>query len=214
MRMLSQQFNWPAVALTARVLVREPGLLVPHLEVANFSHLDFEAMHAAGCTGLVLDKDNTVTSPYAMEVHPQLESSLEHAKAIFGPDRIVLLSNSAGTPDDPSNEAADAIEHALGFTVLRRRHKKPRGFESVEAYFGPDTDVSSLAMVGDRYLTDVTFGNLHGMFTVRTAPITDEGESFVIRRARGFEEGLVQRYRRQGIKPPRHKPALALEGAA
>ena len=31
-------------------------------------------------------------------------------------------------------------------------------------------------MVGDRYLTDIVFGNRLGMLTVRTAPLTLRGE--------------------------------------
>ena len=33
-----------------------------------------------------------------------------------------------------------------------------------------------LVMVGDRYLTDIVFGNRLGMLTVRTAPLTLRGE--------------------------------------
>jgi hypothetical protein len=36
-------------------------------------------------------------------------------------------------------------------------------------------------MVGDRYLTDVVYGNRHGMLTVRCAPFTEEGESGAIK---------------------------------
>ncbi len=31
-------------------------------------------------------------------------------------------------------------------------------------------------MVGDRYLTDVVFGNRNGMLTIRPAPFTSKGE--------------------------------------
>ena len=31
-------------------------------------------------------------------------------------------------------------------------------------------------MIGDRYLTDVVYGNRNGLFTVRPAPLTLEGE--------------------------------------
>lgn len=33
-----------------------------------------------------------------------------------------------------------------------------------------------LIMVGDRYLTDVVFGNRNGMLTIRPAPFTSRGE--------------------------------------
>ena len=33
-----------------------------------------------------------------------------------------------------------------------------------------------LVMIGDRYLTDVVYGNRNGLFTIRPAPLTLEGE--------------------------------------
>jgi phosphatidylglycerophosphatase GEP4 len=33
-----------------------------------------------------------------------------------------------------------------------------------------------MVMVGDRYLTDVVYGNRNGMLTIRPAPLTLEGE--------------------------------------
>ncbi len=31
-------------------------------------------------------------------------------------------------------------------------------------------------MIGDRYLTDIVYGNRNGLFTIRPAPLTLEGE--------------------------------------
>ena len=38
-----------------------------------------------------------------------------------------------------------------------------------------------LVMVGDRFLTDVVYGNQNGMFTIRPAPLTLKGEPSVVR---------------------------------
>lgn len=40
-------------------------------------------------------------------------------------------------------------------------------------------------MVGDRYLTDVVFGNRNGMLTVRPAPFTSQGEPKAVLLVRG-----------------------------
>lgn len=37
-----------------------------------------------------------------------------------------------------------------------------------------------MIMVGDRYLTDIVFGNRHGMLTVRPRPFTSEGEPVTV----------------------------------
>ena len=40
---------------------------------------------------------------------------------------------------------------------------------------------SRLIMVGDRYLTDIVYGNRHGMLTIRPRPLTAEGENLSVR---------------------------------
>ena len=39
-------------------------------------------------------------------------------------------------------------------------------------------------MVGDRYMTDVVFGNRLGMMTIRPAPLTWEGDPATVRMVR------------------------------
>jgi phosphatidylglycerophosphatase GEP4 len=36
-------------------------------------------------------------------------------------------------------------------------------------------------MIGDRYLTDVVYGNSNGLMTIRPAPLTLEGEPTTVR---------------------------------
>uniref|UniRef100_A0A7S0L2L9 Phosphatidylglycerophosphatase n=1 Tax=Coccolithus braarudii TaxID=221442 RepID=A0A7S0L2L9_9EUKA len=178
--------------------------MVPHLRVRDLSKLDFASMRAAGIVGLVLDKDNTLTAPYAMEVEPRLRRAVEQARQTFGSQNVVVLSNSAGTPDDVGDSAAAAMEAALSLPVMRRREKKPRGFEGIRAHFG-GCSPAKLVMVGDRYLTDVTFGNAHGMLTVHTQMLTPHGDPFVVKCARRAEAWLARRFTVRGIQPPLHE---------
>lgn len=84
---------------------------------------------------------------------------------------------------------AARVEETLGLTVLRRQSKKPKGFDELLKWFNrretstyaaldaadfnngggaiPAYEPHELCMVGDRSLTDVVFGNVHGMLTVR-----------------------------------------------
>lgn len=41
-----------------------------------------------------------------------------------------------------------------------------------------------MVMVGDRYMTDVVFGNRLGMMTIRPAPLTWEGDPATVRMVR------------------------------
>jgi phosphatidylglycerophosphatase GEP4 len=108
---------------------------------------------------------------------------------------------------DPGYVEATKIEAALNVPVLRHKEKKPAGGTAdIEARLGcaPHETV----MIGDRYLTDVFFGNRSGMLSIRVAPFVSTGESVGVRVSRFIEESLVTRYNRQHIAPPDH-PLLA-----
>ena len=144
--------------------------------------------------------------PYVDTLDPSLTEALAEAQEAFH-GRVAVLSNSAGTPDDPGYKTAVRLERALGMPVLRRPEKKPRGFESVREHFGSAVDPATLVMVGDRYLTDVTFGNLHGMLCVRTAQLTREGDHPVAQIMRALEVLLVALFRWARVPAQRHRLA-------
>ena len=123
-----------------------------------------------GIRAVVFDKDNTLTAPYETETHPLASAGLMSALDVFGRDRVAILSNSAGTKDDPNYEDAIRIEQEMNIRVIRHDEKKPGGLQEVLSHFELE-DPSQLCMVGDRLLTDVVFGNLHGMLTVHTMPL-------------------------------------------
>ena len=59
-------------------------------------------------------------------------------------------------------------------------------------------------MVGDRFLTDIVYGNKNGMLTVHTAPLATDGEPATVRLARRIEDRYISQWRSRGIVPPRH----------
>ena len=75
------------------------------------------------------------------------------------------------------------LEAALGVPVIRHATKKPGGSaDALASHFRiPPAAVPSLVMVGDRYLTDVVYGNRLGLLTVRPAPVTAAGEPRAVR---------------------------------
>lgn len=171
-----QSMNMKALATLSYVL-RHPTILIPHVSVANVSELDYKAMkECAGIRAVVFDKDNTLTAPYGMVVHRDAARGLESAKEIFGPENVAIMSNSAGTKDDPNYEDAKQIEESLGIAVIRHDDKKPGGLNDVLSHFDMD-DSAALCMIGDRLLTDVVFGNLYSMLTVHTLPLCKGDEN-------------------------------------
>ncbi len=90
----------------------------------------------------------------------------------------------------PPGKEADQVASTLGIHVLRHADKKPAGgAEELVQHFGCAS--KDLVMIGDRYFTDVVFGNRHGMLTVCPAPITSEGEPRVRHKGGGGGRGHV-----------------------
>ena len=186
-------------------------LAVPHLECQNINNVDFTALHAAGFKAVVFDKDNTLTRPYEKTVWRDVADALEQCKRVFGTDNVVVLSNSAGLYQfDPEGKIADEMEIGLGIQFLRHASKKPAGnCEALVTRFGCESH--EMIFVGDRYLTDVVYGNRHGMFTVRVEPFTEEGESASIALAKKIEGGALALWKKKPEKErfdrtPGYKP--------
>eukprot|EP00669_Euglena_mutabilis_P001087 TRINITY_DN11371_c0_g1_i1.p3 TRINITY_DN11371_c0_g1~~TRINITY_DN11371_c0_g1_i1.p3 ORF type:complete len:240 (-),score=75.39 TRINITY_DN11371_c0_g1_i1:36-755(-) len=188
-----QSWNPDAVAALWRV-ARDPRLAMPHLAVPHLGRLDFRALHRSGIRGVVLDKDNTLTAPYQDVVHPAVRDGFARCRAAFPNGAVCILSNSAGTDNDDGYESAKATEQALGLPVVRHRSKKPAGFPETLAFLQsalPDLQAHELCVIGDRVLTDVVFGNLHGALTVHTQPLSTRGDNLVARILRPVEGALV-----------------------
>jgi len=85
--------------------------------------LNFTAIHQYADV-VVFDKDNTLTSPYENQIHPDAARGLQFALEIFGRDRIAIVSNSAGTKDDVEYKDAIAIEESEYTVAIDARRKE------------------------------------------------------------------------------------------
>ena len=172
-----QSINIKALTTLASV-VRRPYLISPHIHVNTISEIDFASMRdKCGIRAIIFDKDNTITAPYDLAIHPRASVGLKNALETFGSDHVAILSNSAGTKDDPDFKHALDIEQNMGISVIRHNEKKPGGLQEVLQHFSDVKNPSELCMVGDRLLTDVVFGNLYGMLTVHCLPLCSGSEN-------------------------------------
>jgi len=48
-----------------------------------------------------------------------------------------------------------------------------------------------MAMIGDRTMTDIVFGNRHGMLTIKTDPFSPHLDNFVVRTVRSWRPFMV-----------------------
>ncbi|KAJ1300000.1 hypothetical protein OPQ81_011834 [Rhizoctonia solani] len=117
-----------------RTLVR-PGLLVPGIKVDTIARLDFAALKKAGYTGVVFDRDNCITIPHYDTLVPELADAWSRCKSTFGRQNVLIVSNSAGTSDDPLGIQAESLAYNLGVPVFRHRYKKPVCGEEILRYF-------------------------------------------------------------------------------
>lgn len=128
-------------------------------------------------------------------------------------DRILIVSNSAGTKDDINETKAREIESSLSVPVLRHTQKKPWGAEIAFTFFrerikqnatsSPSLHPRQVLVVGDRVLTDVVYGNLAGFTTVWVQDIvTEKGDNPAAAKIRRWEHTLVRLLGSYGIQQP------------
>jgi len=196
-----QSFNGTALEYLFRVW-RNKSLVIPHFRAKDIRYISFGQLKAAGIKGIVFDKDNTITAPYAPAIYPSLEPAYKTCLSTFGLDRVCILSNSAGSSDDKDFCSAIQIETDLGVHVIRHKQKKPGGIEDVISFL--NCQPHEIATIGDRYFTDVLFGNLHGLLTIFTYPLTNEGDNPAVKILRPYEQRLVGHWISQNIRPPPH----------
>eukprot|EP01091_Cochliopodium_minus_P020296 TRINITY_DN8831_c0_g1_i1.p1 TRINITY_DN8831_c0_g1~~TRINITY_DN8831_c0_g1_i1.p1 ORF type:complete len:218 (-),score=47.50 TRINITY_DN8831_c0_g1_i1:52-705(-) len=201
--MIKQSWNKNGLSAFSKLMFDKEmkSLTIPHFSVNNISKINWGKLKEAGINGIVFDRDNTLTKPYTNQIFEPIKESFEECKNVFG-DRIVLFSNHAGTKDDINYESAIIAEKSLGIHVIRHDQKKPDGIEDVTKYF--DCDPKLLVSIGDRYFTDILFGNMNGLLTIHTNPFTNDGDPNIVKIIRIFESNFVKYWIKKGLKPKEH----------
>jgi len=198
---MNQYFNIDAVK-SSFLILKSPQLIIPHLHVSGVERINFRALKESKFCGVVLDKDGTLTSPYQNYYYSKkIQNSVELCKKIFGEEKVLIFSNYAGSNNDKCYKEALEIEKNLGVHVLRHTFQKPNGMEEVEKYF--QCHSKNIVVVGDRYLTDIVFGNINGSLTIYTTPVSTECENYAIHLARKLEIFIIGLLKKK--KPPFHE---------
>ncbi|CAO3684725.1 unnamed protein product [Umbelopsis vinacea] len=205
-----QSLNVSGILNAFRVF-RNPSLIIPHLVVDDIRQIDFVKLKEQGVKVMAFDKDNCLTAPYQNNVSAEFEPAWKLCKDTFGHDRVIIISNSAGTDDDSNHEQIShppksiiLVEKTLGVPVLRHTIKKPGGGDELVRRFQGVAKPQQMVMVGDRLFTDVLFGNLNGTLTVFTRQIISEkGDNPIAARIRRFEHRLLDTLLKQKVQPPK-----------
>jgi len=199
---IEQSINIPGIMYTIKIIKSDRSKLIPHFDIKDINDLDPKRLKEYGFSGILFDMDNTLSRPYAYEVHPSIQDKLKEFKEEYS-RKIAIISNSAGIPNDKHYRKAEKIKNAFEINVVKHRGKKPAGIEDVLAHF-EIKDPTKLVMIGDRVFTDVAFGNRYGMLTVLVQPFTLEGDNYIAKKLRNWERRkMYQARKRFGI--PTHK---------
>ncbi|KAA1098236.1 hypothetical protein PGT21_031246 [Puccinia graminis f. sp. tritici] len=131
--------NLTAIVASLRCLL-SPSSLVPSLHVRDIRCVDWKELKRKGYIGVVIDKDNCITKPYHDQLVPELQHAWQSCLATFGNLGVLLVSNSAGTADDPALIQAESVARHLGVPVLVHATKKPgqQVVKAIEKYFTKD----------------------------------------------------------------------------
>lgn len=153
-------------------------------------------MKERGIKAVIFDKDNTLTAPYKTEwFNARLLDCVSDCKTEFGPQNVAICSNTAGSKKDRvkfNYAGAEEIQVILDVKVIRHDLNKPltpvseiiEHFQSFhDAEIGQTTFLQphEIAIIGDRLVGDILWGNSQGFLTIKTDPLTSEGENFAVR---------------------------------
>ena len=158
-------------------------LLEPNLFLGgSILSLTGEILEQYELKGLVLDVDETLVPLKENQVSQEIQQWVRDMKKIA---TLYLVSNNL------VESRIAAIAEALDLPYISgaakpSRHKLKRAVEAMQL------PVDSIAMVGDRLLTDVLAGNGLGMFTILVEPMVDPTRGSGIYRLRSFEVWLSQ----------------------
>lgn len=96
----------------------------------------------------------------------------------------MIVSNSAGTQDDPQGKEAKILEQATGVEVFKHSTKKPGCGPDVFTHLQKIAKIrvkhpSQIAVVGDRLFTDVIMASTMGAWSIWIKDGVVENNGFV-----------------------------------
>ena len=130
-------------------------------------------------------------------------------KSIYSEKRLAILSNSVGSSEDKGYLEAKMVEESIGMEVIRHLRKKPDVGEEILKHFThvDKTEISadSIAIVGDRTLSDTVMGNSLGYLTIEVQPFDTSKENFMVKMMRKVEKYVIPRIAPQHTVNKEHK---------
>jgi len=152
----------------------------------SIREVPFDALHARGIRGLIIDIDNTL-APYDVPEPPEAVTRLLRSLEAKG-FRICLFSNNGKT-------RVERFNASLGLLAVYKAGKpKKRGIRKAMSML--TLSAAETALIGDQLFTDIWGGNRCGLRTILLEPIAQRDE-WTVRLKRPPEQFVLRAYKRR-----------------
>lgn len=146
-------------------------LLKPDYYVSNFKKISLDRLKQEGIRLLLCDIDNTLVSSHDPDSNEDVIAFVNKVKEA-GLD-IAIVSNARG-------KRAKRFAKNLQIDELYYLSCKPLPFNFLRAMKIHDVQPNQTAILGDQLFTDILGGNLAGLYTILTKPISEKDKLMTV----------------------------------
>ncbi len=132
----------------------EPGVTIPELPIQNLIDM--------GIRAILLDVDGTLLPGKSTDVPQKVRDWVFEAKKDFS---IHLISNN------PSKKRISSVAEQLGGINFIYGAAKPRKHSLLKVLKQLGLKTNKIAIIGDRFFTDILVGNRIGLYTILVKPV-------------------------------------------
>lgn len=153
-------------------ILYNPSLFLPTATISTFASLPIplpEKVPGTPIKVVLLDKDNCFAVPHTNDVFAEYQHVFSKLRKAYPGEQLMIVSNTAGSTDDPDLSQAAELERATGVKVFQHRDKKPGCGTEIIEYLkssGIITKPEEVSVVGDRLMTDIVMANLMGSASI------------------------------------------------
>lgn len=192
----------------------------PDFKMSSVAKLNCEFLDNNKIKFIIIDKDNTITSPYKEDYfNEEIKLSIQKIANKIGINNILVVSNSQGSSDDTQIESSKnnptiKFNEKLGLNVFIHGSKKPNinfkeKFNQVKNFkfeynFSDDRENSDkkhstksissqdVLVIGDRLMIDVYMAKENNFKSLLVKQLTTSGENVMVRLIRKVENLLIK----------------------
>ncbi|MEG0692273.1 MAG: YqeG family HAD IIIA-type phosphatase [Oscillospiraceae bacterium] len=166
------------------------SVFIPNLMLEDVTCINETLLKEHNIKGLILDVDNTLAKHGSQELASHISDWLEEMKKLDV--KLMVVSNN-------NKKRVEPFAKKLGLDFVSMALKPMTyGFGKAKTIFNFENN--EIAVVGDQIYTDITGGNLKGMFTILVTPFSLEN-NFFFKLKRKLENIHINTYKkRNGVK--------------